>query len=29
MFHQFLPMGNFLHPSRPHGTDWICPSCRR
>ncbi|CAA2142877.1 hypothetical protein HYPP_03894 [Hyphomicrobium sp. ghe19] len=29
MFHQFLPSGNFLHPSRPHGTDWSCPRCRR
>lgn len=29
MFHQFLPAGNFLHPSRPQGTDWACPRCRR
>jgi hypothetical protein len=29
MFHQFLPVGNFLHPSRPSGTDWTCPKCRR
>lgn len=29
MFHQFLPSGNFLHPSRPHGTEWSCPRCRR
>jgi hypothetical protein len=29
MFHQFLPVGNFLHPSRPHGADWTCPKCRR
>ena len=29
MFHQFMPMGNFLHPSRPPGTDWTCPNCRR
>jgi hypothetical protein len=29
MFHQFLPVGNFLHPSRPPGADWTCPRCRR
>ncbi len=29
MFHQFMPSGNFLHPSRPPGADWICPRCRR
>jgi hypothetical protein len=29
MFHQFLPVGNFLHPSRPQGEDWTCPKCRR
>ncbi len=29
MFHQFLPVGNFLHPSRPQDTDWTCPRCRR
>jgi hypothetical protein len=29
MFHQFLPVGNFLHPSRPPDTDWTCPKCRR
>ena len=29
MFHQFQPTGNFLHPSRPRGSDWTCPRCRR
>lgn len=29
MFHQFMPTGNFLHPSRPPGADWTCPRCRR
>ena len=29
MFHQFMPTGNFLHPSRPQGTDWTCPRCRK
>jgi hypothetical protein len=29
MFHQFMPVGNFLHPGRPAGTDWTCPRCRR
>ena len=29
MFHQFMPTGNFLHPSRPHGADWTCPRCRK
>lgn len=29
MFHQFMPGGNFLHPSRPQGADWTCPRCRR
>lgn len=29
MFHHFMPSGNFLHPSRPRGTDWMCPRCRR
>lgn len=29
MFHHFMPTGNFLHPSRPRGTDWTCPKCRR
>lgn len=29
LFHQFMPRGNFLHPSRPAGTDWNCPRCRR
>jgi hypothetical protein len=29
MFHQFMPSGNFLHPSRPQGEDWTCPRCRR
>lgn len=29
LFHQFLPRGNFLHPSRPPGTEWVCPRCRR
>jgi hypothetical protein len=29
MFHQFMPVGNFLHPSRPRDTDWTCPKCRR
>lgn len=29
MFHHFMPAGNFLHPSRPPGSDWICPRCRR
>jgi hypothetical protein len=29
MFHQFMPAGNFLHPSRPQDADWICPKCRR
>jgi hypothetical protein len=29
MFHNFLPRGNFLHPSRPQGSDWMCPRCRR
>jgi hypothetical protein len=29
IFHQFMPRGNFLHPSRPQGTDWKCPRCRK
>jgi hypothetical protein len=29
IFHQFLPSGNVLHPSRPQGEAWICPRCRR
>jgi hypothetical protein len=29
MFHQFMPTGNFLHPSRPPASDWTCPRCRR
>jgi hypothetical protein len=29
MFHHFMPVGNFLHPSRPPGSDWTCPMCRR
>ncbi len=29
MFHRFMPNGNFLHPGRPHGTEWKCPKCRR
>ena len=29
MFHQFMPVGNFLHPARPPGADWTCPRCRR
>jgi hypothetical protein len=29
IFHQFMPGGNFLHPSRPPGADWMCPRCRR
>ena len=29
MFHHFMPRGNELHPSRPRGTDWMCPRCRR
>lgn len=29
LFHQFMPTGNFLHPSRPAATDWSCPRCRR
>jgi len=29
LFHQFLPPGNILHPSRPRGSDWTCPRCRR
>jgi hypothetical protein len=28
IFHQYMPSGNFLHPSRPRGTDWTCPRCR-
>lgn len=27
LFHSFQPPGNFLHPERPSGTDWKCPSC--
>lgn len=27
LFHAFQPPGNFLHPERPAGTDWKCPSC--
>jgi hypothetical protein len=22
-----MPRGNFLHPSRPSGSDWKCPHC--
>ncbi|RUO98724.1 MAG: hypothetical protein EKK30_10950 [Hyphomicrobium sp.] len=29
LFHQFMPRGNFLHPSRPQGANWTCPRCRR
>ena len=29
MFHQFMPTGNFLHPGRPSGTNWLCPKCQR
>ncbi len=29
MFHQFMPAGNFLHPSRPQDTNWMCPRCRK
>ena len=29
MFHDFMPVGNFLHPSRPPGSGWTCPRCRR
>ncbi|CCB67538.1 conserved protein of unknown function [Hyphomicrobium sp. MC1] len=29
IFHKFMPNGNILHPSRPRGTDWTCPKCRR
>jgi hypothetical protein len=28
LFHEFRPSGNFLHPSRPAGENWTCPSCR-
>ena len=28
LFHDFLPIGNFLHPSRPTNHDWKCPKCR-
>ncbi len=27
IFHEFHPPGNFLHPSRPTGTDWQCRYC--
>jgi hypothetical protein len=29
IYHQFMPAGNFLHPSRPRDADWTCPKCRR
>lgn len=28
MFHEFRPGGNFLHPSRPAGSNWTCPRCQ-
>lgn len=28
LFHEFLPIGNFLHPARPPGRDWNCPYCQ-
>lgn len=28
LFHDFRPGGNFLHPTRPDGSDWTCPRCR-
>ena len=28
LFHDFRPRGNFLHPTRPDGTNWTCPRCR-
>jgi hypothetical protein len=27
LFHEFRPPSNFIHPSRPAGTDWQCPRC--
>lgn len=29
LFHQFNPLGNFLHPERPAGSHWKCPRCQR
>lgn len=29
LFHQFMPVGNFLHPERPPGSNWKCPKCGR
>lgn len=28
LFHDFRPRGNFLHPTRPEGSNWTCPRCR-
>jgi hypothetical protein len=27
LFHQFLPVGNFLHPERPPNVNWECVRC--
>ena len=27
LFHDLRPPSNFIHPSRPSGTDWKCPRC--
>ncbi|MEQ1715877.1 MAG: hypothetical protein ABL907_07825 [Hyphomicrobium sp.] len=29
LFHQFRPLGNFLHPERLAGSHWKCPRCQR